>query len=57
MAVGLALDSSSLSMKNSRIPSGDGIMGNEVGETLNNLQKLIKNGMASMDTAIIQIME
>jgi L-cysteine desulfidase len=57
MAVGLALDSACLSMENVRIPSGDGIMGNEVLDTLNNLQKIIEDGMSSMDTAIIQIMD
>jgi L-cysteine desulfidase len=57
MAVGLALDSSCLSMENVRIPSGDGIMGNEVLDTLKNLQKIIENGMSSMDAAIIEIMD
>jgi L-cysteine desulfidase len=57
MAVGLALDSSRLSMENVRIPSGDGIMGNEVLDTLKNLQKIIDNGMSSMDAAIIDIMD
>lgn len=57
MAVGLALDSSYLSMENVRIPSGDGIMGNEVLDTLKNLQKIIQDGMSSMDTAIIEIMD
>ena len=57
MAVGLALDSSCLSMENIRIPSGDGIMGNEVLDTLRNLQKIIENGMPSMDAAIIEIMD
>jgi len=57
MAVGLALDSSSLSMENIRIPSGDGITGNEVLDTLKNLEKIIENGMPSMDAAIIEIMD
>ncbi len=57
MAVGLALDSSCLSLENVRIPSGDGIMGNEVLDTLRNLQKIIENGMPSMDAAIIEIMD
>lgn len=57
MAVGLALDSACLSMENVRIPSGEGIMGNEVLDTLKNLQKIIEDGMSSMDTAIIRIMD
>jgi L-cysteine desulfidase len=57
MAVGLALDSSCLSLENVRIPSGDGIMGNEVLDTLRNLQKIIENGMPSMDAAILDIMD
>jgi L-cysteine desulfidase len=57
MAVGLALDSSYLSMENVRIPFGDGIVGNDVTDTLKNLQKIIEDGMSSMDTAIIGIMD
>ena len=57
MAVGLALDSSCLSMENVRIPSGDGITGSEVLDTLRNLQKIIENGMPTMDAAIIEIMD
>ncbi|MCX5825222.1 MAG: L-serine ammonia-lyase, iron-sulfur-dependent, subunit alpha [Deltaproteobacteria bacterium] len=57
MAVGLAVDSSYLSMENVRIPSGDGIMGKEVLDTLKNLQKIVEDGMSSMDTAIIEIMD
>ena len=55
MAVGLALDSSHLSMESVRIPSGEGIMGNGVLDTLKNLQKIIEDGMSSMDNAIIEI--
>lgn len=57
MAVGLAMDSACLSMENVRIPSGDGIMGGEVLDTLQNLQKIVEDGMSSMDTAIIEIMD
>jgi L-cysteine desulfidase len=57
MAVGLAVDSSYLSMENIRIPSGDGIMGKEVLDTLKNLQKIVEAGMSSMDMAIIEIMD
>jgi L-cysteine desulfidase len=57
MAVGLAVDISYLSMENVRIPSGDGIMGNELPDTLKNLQKIIEDGMSSMDATIIEIMD
>jgi len=57
MAVGLAVDSAYLSMENVRIPSGDGIMGQEVTDTLINLQKIVEDGMSSMNTAIVQVME
>ena len=57
MAVGLAVDSSYLSMENVRIPSQDGIMGKDVMDTLKNLQQVIEAGMTTMDSAIVQIME
>ena len=57
MAVGLAVDSSYLSMENIQIPARDGIMGMNVMETLQNLQKIIETGMPSMDTAIVDVME
>ncbi len=57
MAVGLALDSACLSMENVRIPSGEGIMGDEVLDTLKNLQKIIEGGMSSMDATIVGIMD
>ncbi len=57
MAVGLAVDSSYLSMEDVRIPSQDGIMGKDVVDTLKNLQQIIESGMTTMDRAIVQIME
>lgn len=57
MAVGLALDSACLSMENVRIPSGEGIMGDEVLDTLKNLQTIIEGGMSSMDATIVGIMD
>jgi L-cysteine desulfidase len=57
MAVGLAMDSSYLSIEGVRIPSQDGIMGKDVLETLGNLQQILETGMATMDTAIVRIME
>ena len=57
MAVGLAIDSSYLSIEGVRIPSQDGIMGKDVLETLGNLQQILETGMATMDTAIVRIME
>jgi L-cysteine desulfidase len=57
MAVGLALDSSDLSLENIRIPAKDGIVGKDVTETLRNLDAIIERGMSSMDSAIVEIME
>ena len=57
MAVGLAVDTSYLSMENVQIPARDGIMGTDVTDTLRNLQRIIEIGMPSMDTAIVEVME
>ncbi len=57
MAIGLAVDSVYLSLENVRIPSTEGIVGREVMDTLENLQKLIEVGMPSMDGAIVEVME
>jgi L-cysteine desulfidase len=57
MAVGLAVDSSYLSMENVQIPAKDGIMGKDVMETLRHLQEIIEGGMSSMDAAIVKVME
>jgi len=57
MAVGLAVDTSYLSMENVQIPAKDGIMGKDVRDTLRNLQKIIDVGMSSMDGAIVDVME
>jgi L-cysteine desulfidase len=57
MAVGLAIDSSYLSMENVQIPAKDGIMGVDVLDTLKNLQKIIEGGMSSMDSTIVEVME
>jgi L-cysteine desulfidase len=57
MAVGLAVDSAYLSLENVRIPATDGIVGSEVIDTLKNLQRIIGDGMPSMDTAIVDVME
>lgn len=57
MAVGLAMDTSYLSMENLQIPAKDGIMGKDVMDTLRNLQKIIEVGMPSMDRAIVDVME
>jgi L-cysteine desulfidase len=57
MAVGLAVDSSYLSMKNVQISAKDGIMGKDVMDTLRNLQEIIEGGMASMDATIVKVME
>jgi L-cysteine desulfidase len=57
MAVGLAVESAYLSLENVRIPSTDGIVGGQVVDTLENLQRIIEAGMSSMDTAIVDVME
>jgi L-cysteine desulfidase len=57
MAVGLAVESTYLSLENVRIPSTDGIVGGEVVDTLENLQRIIEVGMPSMHTAIVEVME
>jgi L-cysteine desulfidase len=57
MAVGLAVESAYLSLENVRIPSTDGIVGGEVVDTLENLQRIIEAGMSSMHTAIVEVME
>jgi L-cysteine desulfidase len=57
MAVGLAVDSTYLSMENVQIPARDGILGKDVKDTLRNLHKIIEGGMASMDATIVKIME
>ena len=57
MAVGLAVDTSYLSLQNVQIPARDGIMGTDVTDTLRNLQKIIEVGMTSMDMAIVDVME
>ena len=57
MAVGLAVDGAYLSLENVRIPSTDGIVGGEVIDTLNNLQRIIGDGMPSMDSAIVDVIE
>ena len=57
MAVGLAVDSTYLSMENVQIPAKDGIMGKDVMGTLRNLQEIIEGGMASMDATIVRVME
>lgn len=57
MAVGLAIDSIHLSLENGRIASTDGIVGREIIDTLRNLQRIIKLGMSSVDSAIVEIME
>jgi L-cysteine desulfidase len=57
MAVGLAVDSTYMSLENVRIPSTDGIVGREVMDTLKNLQQIIEDGMTTMDRAITDVME
>jgi L-cysteine desulfidase len=57
MAVGLAVEGAYLSLENVRIPSTDGIVGREVIDTLRNLQQIIGDGMPSMDSAIVDVME
>jgi L-cysteine desulfidase len=57
MAVGLAVEGAYLSLENVRIPSTDGIVGKEVIDTLRNLQQIIGDGMPSMDSAIVDVME
>ena len=57
MAVGLAVESAYLSLENVRIPSTDGIVGGEVVDTLENLQRIIEAGMSSMHAAIVEVME
>lgn len=57
LAVGLAVDTSYLSMENVQIPARDGIMGRDVADTLKNLQRIIEVGMPSLDMAIVDIME
>ena len=57
MAVGLAVESTYLSLENVRIPSADGIVGREVVDTLENLQRIIEVGMSSMQSAIVDVME
>jgi L-cysteine desulfidase len=57
MAVGLAVESTYLSLENVRIPSTDGIVGGEVVDTLENLQRIIETGMSSMHSAIVEVME
>lgn len=57
MAVGLAVESTYLSLENVRIPSTDGIVGEGVVDTLENLQRIIEVGMSSMQSAIVDVME
>jgi L-cysteine desulfidase len=57
MAVGLAVESAYLSLEDVRIPSTDGIVGDGVVDTLENLQRIIEAGMSSMNSAIVEVME
>jgi L-cysteine desulfidase len=57
LAVGLAVDSTYLSMENVQIPAKDGIMGKDVMDTLKNLQEIVEGGMSSMDSTIVKVME
>jgi len=57
LAVGLAVDSTYLSMENVQIPARDGIMGKDVRDTQKNLQQIVEGGMSSMDATIVKVME
>jgi len=57
MSVEWAMESARLSMENYRISPAEGIVGKEVEDTLRNLEQIIETGMASMDEAIVKVME
>jgi L-cysteine desulfidase len=57
MSVEWAMESAHLSMGDYRISPAEGIVGKEVEDTLRNLEQIIEAGMASMDEAIVKVME
>lgn len=52
-----AFDSSMLSMNNKALASGDGIIGYDIEETINNIGVLSQVGMKETDEVILEIME
>ena len=52
-----AFDSSMLALSNRALHSGDGIVGCDVEDTINNIGILAKTGMKETDNIILSIME